>query len=95
MSVDVRSAGVADVAPVSQPLAAVIRHRCTGRLPADDVARPVGTNCSPPRITAGTGTPGGAPGRLGRLVAAEPDGRVVGAAAGGVPGVGEGEIHTL
>ncbi|MER6333686.1 hypothetical protein ABT298_31055 [Streptomyces sp. NPDC001034] len=71
-----------DAAPVSQPLAAVVRHRCTGLLPADDVARPVGTNCFPPRIAAGTGIPGGAPARLGRLVAAEPDGRVVGAAAG-------------
>nr|WP_285563140.1 GNAT family N-acetyltransferase [Streptomyces hygroscopicus] len=54
------------------------------------MARLVATNCSLSRVAAERGIPGGAPGRLGRLVAAEPDGRVAGAAAGG----GEGELHT-
>ncbi|TWV55737.1 GNAT family N-acetyltransferase [Streptomyces misionensis] len=95
MSVDVRPAVAMDAAPISHLLATVIRHSCTGVLAPDDVARMVGTNCSLPRIAAEIGIPGGAPGWLGWLVVAEPDGRIVGAAAGGVPGAGAGEIYTL
>ncbi|MGM0348724.1 GNAT family N-acetyltransferase [Streptomyces sp. Adlamb9] len=95
MSVDVRSAAAVDAAPISQLLATVIRHSWTGVLADDEVDRLVGTNCSLPRIAAETGIPGGAPGWLGWLVVAEPDGRVVGAAAGGVPGPGQGEIYAL
>ncbi|UYQ66375.1 GNAT family N-acetyltransferase [Streptomyces peucetius] len=52
------------------------------------------SNCSLTRIRAEIGIPGGAPGWLGWLVAMEGD-RVVGAAAGGVPTAGEGELYTL
>ncbi|MFJ9930422.1 MULTISPECIES: GNAT family N-acetyltransferase [Streptomyces] len=95
MSVDVRPAVAMDAAPISHLLATVIRHSCSGVLAPDDVARLVGTNCSLPRIAAEIGIPGGAPGWLGWLVVAEPDGRIAGAAAGGVPGAGAGEIYTL
>ncbi|MFR9793352.1 GNAT family N-acetyltransferase [Streptomyces sp. MB22_4] len=66
-----------------------------GLLPADDVARLVATNCSLPRIAAERGMPGCAPGCSAGWWRAEPDGRVVGAAAGGVPGGGVGGTHPL
>ncbi|WDV52195.1 GNAT family N-acetyltransferase [Streptomyces coeruleorubidus] len=93
-AIDVRSAVPAEAAAVSRLLAAVIRESYTGTLEKDAVERLVGVNCSLPRISAEIGVPGGAPSWLGWLVAAEAD-QVVGAAAGGVPAPGEGELYVL
>ncbi|MEV6326133.1 GNAT family N-acetyltransferase [Streptomyces sp. NPDC051909] len=51
--------------------------------------------CALPRIRAEIEIPGGAPGWLGWLVAAAPDGALLGAVAGGVPVPGEGELYAL
>ncbi|MFF8595538.1 GNAT family N-acetyltransferase [Streptomyces sp. NPDC015220] len=94
-TVEVRPAVAADAAAISQLLAAVIRESYTGRLEANAVEHMVGTNCSLSRIGAEIGIPGGAPSWLGWLVVTNAGGRVVGAAAGGVPGAGEGEVYAL
>ncbi|MFG2642469.1 GNAT family N-acetyltransferase [Streptomyces sp. NPDC048370] len=92
---DVRAAAAADAATISRLLADVIRgsyHEILGEIP---VRRLVSTQCALPRIRAEIEIPGGAPGWLGWLVATGEDGTIVGAAAGGVPVPGEGELYAL
>lgn len=94
-AVEVRPAASTEAAAVSQLLAAVIRESYAGTLEKDAVERLVSVNCSLPRISAEIGIPGGAPSWLGWLVATKVDGQIVGAAAGGVPAPGEGELYAL
>ncbi|CAM5680895.1 hypothetical protein SAFG77S_08241 [Streptomyces afghaniensis] len=94
-AVEVRPAASAEAPAVSQLLAAVIRESYAGTLEKNAVERLVSVNCSLPRISAEIGVPGGAPSWLGWLVATEADGQIVGAAAGGVPAPGEGELYAL
>ncbi|MET9528613.1 GNAT family N-acetyltransferase [Streptomyces coeruleorubidus] len=94
-AVDVRSAAFAEAPAVSRLLAAAIRESYTGVLERNAVERLVSVNCSLPRISAEIGVPGGAPSWLGWLVAVEAGGQIVGAAAGGVPAPGEGELYAL
>ncbi|MEU0170306.1 GNAT family N-acetyltransferase [Streptomyces iakyrus] len=94
-AVEVRPAVSAEAAAISQLLALVIRDSYTEILEKRAVERLVSTNCSLPRISAELGIPGGAPSWLGWLVATDADGQIVGAAAGGVPGPGQGELYTL
>ncbi|MFD3942985.1 GNAT family N-acetyltransferase [Streptomyces sp. NPDC058579] len=92
---DVRAAAAADAATISRLLADAIRgsyHEILGEIP---VHRLVSTQCALPRIRAEIEIPGGAPGWLGWLVATGEDGTIVGAAAGGVPVPGEGEVYAL
>ncbi|MFI8993333.1 GNAT family N-acetyltransferase [Streptomyces sp. NPDC053542] len=93
--VTVRPATPADAAAISQLLGQVIRDSYSGILDTSAVQQLVGTHCSLSRLHAEIGIPGGAPGWLGWLVAADASGRVVGAAAGGVPMPGEGELYAL
>ncbi|MDH6223956.1 MULTISPECIES: GNAT family N-acetyltransferase [Streptomyces] len=93
--VEVRPAAVTEAAAISRLLATVIRESYTGILESSIIERLVGTNCSLTRISAEIGVPGGAPSWLGWLVAADAGGQVVGAAAGGVPSPGEGELYVL
>lgn len=93
--VEVRPAAPADATAISQLLGKVIRDSYSGILNKSAVQRLVGTHCSLSRLHAEIGIPGGAPGWLGWLVAADAVGRIVGAAAGGVPMPGEGELYAL
>ncbi|MFF7181906.1 GNAT family N-acetyltransferase [Streptomyces sp. NPDC008121] len=92
---DVRMAAAADATTISRLLADVIRSSYDGILGEIPARRLVSTQCALPRIRAEIEIPGGAPGWLGWLVAAGPDGTVVGAVAGGVPVPGEGELYAL
>lgn len=93
-SVEVRSAASVEASAISRLLAVAIRDSYTGLLDGSAVQRLVSQHCSISRINAEIGIPGGAPGWLGWLVAVE-DGTVLGAAAGGVPLTGEGELYAL
>lgn len=92
--VEVRSATPAEAPAISRLLAEAIRDTYTDVLDESTVQHLVNSNCSLTRIRAEIGIPGGAPGWLGWLVAMEGD-RLVGAAAGGVPSAGDGELYTL
>ncbi|MGW7098688.1 GNAT family N-acetyltransferase [Streptomyces sp. NPDC054838] len=92
---DVRSAAPGDATAISRLLAAAIRAGYEGTLGEIRTARLVSEQCSLPRIRAEIEIPGGAPGRLGWLVAADAAGRVVGAVSGGVPVAAEGELYSL
>ncbi|MCX4729125.1 GNAT family N-acetyltransferase [Streptomyces sp. NPDC090052] len=91
---EVRSATPAEATAISHLLAEAIRDTYTGTLRDPAIQQLISTNCSLTRIRAEIGIPGGAPGWLGWLVAVEGD-AVVGAAAGGVPAAGEGELYSL
>ncbi|MEU7488326.1 GNAT family N-acetyltransferase [Streptomyces sp. NPDC042319] len=93
--VEVRPAVPADATAISQLLGQVIRDSYSGILNKSAVQRLVGTHCSLSRLRAEIGIPGGAPGWLGWLVATDVGGRIIGAAAGGVPMPGEGELYAL
>ncbi|MET8506539.1 GNAT family N-acetyltransferase [Streptomyces sp. NPDC004787] len=92
---DVRAAEAADATTISRLLAECIRDSYTEILGEIPTGRLVSAQCALPRIRAEIEIPGGAPGWLGWLVAAAPDGTVVGAVAGGVPVPGEGELYAL
>ncbi|MGW0464558.1 GNAT family N-acetyltransferase [Streptomyces sp. NPDC003027] len=92
---DVRTAAAADATTISRLLADVIRSSYAGILGEIPARRLVSTQCALPRIRAEIEIPGGAPGWLGWLVATDTDGTIVGAAAGGVPMPGEGELYAL
>lgn len=93
-STEVRPATPAEAPAISRLLAEAIRDTYTDVLSAAGVSHLVSSNCSLPRIRAEIGIPGGAPGWLGWLVAAD-GGEVIGATAGGVPSAGEGELYAL
>ncbi|MFE7409546.1 GNAT family N-acetyltransferase [Streptomyces laurentii] len=92
---DVRAAGASEATKISRLLAESIRDSYTEILGEIPTRRLVSTQCSLPRIRAEIEIPGGAPGWLGWLVAAAPDGTLLGVAAGGVPVPGEGELYAL
>ncbi|MET9294106.1 GNAT family N-acetyltransferase [Streptomyces sp. NPDC003077] len=92
--VEVQPARPAMAGAISRLIAECVRGSYTGLLEGTAVQRLV-AECSLPRIQAETGIPGGAPGWLGWLVATTPDGTVIGAAAGGVPLPGAGEVYRL
>ncbi|MET9372716.1 GNAT family N-acetyltransferase [Streptomyces sp. NPDC002992] len=92
---DVRTAAAGDATTISRLLADAIRGSYDGILGEIPVRRLVSTQCALPRIRAEIEIPGGAPGWLGWLVATDAEGAVVGAAAGGVPVPGEGELYAL
>ncbi len=91
----VRTAAAGDAATISRLLADVIRSSYAGILDEIPMRRLISAQCALPRIRAEIEIPGGAPGWLGWLVATDPDGTVVGVAAGGVPVPGEGEVYAL
>ncbi|MBA0053158.1 GNAT family N-acetyltransferase [Streptomyces sp. AJS327] len=92
--VEVRSATPADASTISWLLADSLRGSYSGLVDADTLSQLLHTHCSLERIKAEVGIPGGAPGWLGWLVAA--DGRtVVGVGAGGVPSPTQGEVYAL
>jgi ribosomal protein S18 acetylase RimI-like enzyme len=93
--VEVRPAAHAEGLAVSRLLAEVIRDSYASLLGDTATRRLINANCSLTRINAEISIPGGAPGWLGWLVAADADGRIVGAVAGGVPAYGEGELYAL
>lgn len=93
--VEVRNAAPAEASAISRLLADVIRVSYIELMGSAAVRRLVAHHCSLTRISAEIGIPGGAPGWLGWMVAAAEDGSVVGAAAGGVPMPGRGELYTL
>lgn len=92
--VEVRSAMLAEAPAISRLLAEAIRDTYTDVLSESAVQHLVSANCSLAQIKAEIGIPGGAPGWLGWLVAVDGE-RVIGAAAGGVPTAGEGELYSL
>ncbi|MFI8826844.1 GNAT family N-acetyltransferase [Streptomyces sp. NPDC053431] len=92
---DVRAAEAADATTISRLLAESIRGSYTEILGEIPTRRLISAQCALPRIRAEIEIPGGAPGWLGWLVATGPDGTLVGAAAGGVPVPGEGELYAL
>lgn len=92
---DVRTAAAADATKISRLLADVIRGSYEGILGEIPTRRLVSAQCALPRIRAEIEIPGGAPGWLGWLVATDTEGTIVGAAAGGVPMPGEGEVYAL
>ncbi|WP_329199066.1 MULTISPECIES: GNAT family N-acetyltransferase [unclassified Streptomyces] len=92
---DVRSAAPGDATAISRLLGASIRQGYGAALGEIRTARLVSDQCSLPLIRAEIEIPGGAPGRLGWLVAADADGQVVGAVSGGVPVAAEGELYSL
>ncbi|WP_137994183.1 GNAT family N-acetyltransferase [Streptomyces vilmorinianum] len=92
---DVRTAAASDATTISRLLADAIRGSYDGILDEIAVRRLISTQCALPRIRAEIEIPGGAPGWLGWLVATAEDGTLVGAAAGGVPVPGEGELYAL
>lgn len=92
---DVRTAVAGDATTISRLLADAIRGSYTGILGEIPTRRLVNAQCALPRIRAEIEIPGGAPGWLGWLVATGSDGTLVGAAAGGVPVPGEGEVYAL
>ncbi|MFE6223777.1 MULTISPECIES: GNAT family N-acetyltransferase [unclassified Streptomyces] len=91
----VRTAAAGDATPISRLLADAIRSSYAGMLEEIPLRRLISTQCALPRIRAEIEIPGGAPGWLGWLVAENPEGRLVGAAACGVPVPGEGELYAL
>ncbi|MEU9027468.1 GNAT family N-acetyltransferase [Streptomyces sp. NPDC048383] len=92
---DVRTAAPGDATAISRLLAEAIREDYGSALGEIRVGRLVSDHCALPRIRAEIGIPGGAPGWLGWLVAAGPDGAVLGAVSGGVPVASEGEVYAL
>ncbi|MEV5968393.1 GNAT family N-acetyltransferase [Streptomyces sp. NPDC051921] len=92
---DVRAAEAADATTISRLLAESIRGSYTEILGEIPTRRLISAQCALPRIRAEIEIPGGAPGWLGWLVATGPDGTLIGAAAGGVPVPGEGELYAL
>ncbi|XEC26696.1 GNAT family N-acetyltransferase [Streptomyces fradiae] len=92
---DVRAAEAADATTISRLLAECIRDSYAEILGEIPTRRLVSAQCALPRIRAEIEIPGGAPGWLGWLVAAGPDGTLLGAVAGGVPVPGEGELYAL
>ncbi|MFJ5712059.1 GNAT family N-acetyltransferase [Streptomyces sp. NPDC093105] len=91
----VRTAAAGDATPISRLLADAIRSSYAGMLEEIPLRRLISTQCALPRIRAEIEIPGGAPGWLGWLVAEDPEGRLVGVAACGVPVPGEGELYAL
>lgn len=91
----VRTAAAGDATTISRLLADVIRGSYAGMLEEIPLRRLVSAQCALPRIRAEIEIPGGAPGWLGWLVAEDGAGRLVGAAACGVPVPGEGELYAL
>ncbi|MEU2243137.1 GNAT family N-acetyltransferase [Streptomyces sp. NPDC018338] len=91
----VRTAAAGDATTISRLLADAIRSSYTGILDEMPMRRLISAQCALPRIRAEIEIPGGAPGWLGWLVATDPEGTVVGVAAGGVPVPGEGEVYAL
>ncbi|MFI8515058.1 GNAT family N-acetyltransferase [Streptomyces sp. NPDC085460] len=91
----VRTAAAGDATTISRLLADAIRSSYSGMLEEIPLRRLISTQCALPRIRAEIEIPGGAPGWLGWLVAESEEGRLVGAAACGVPVPGEGELYAL
>ncbi|KQX59679.1 hypothetical protein ASE09_03720 [Streptomyces sp. Root66D1] len=91
----VRTAAAGDATTISRLLADAIRSSYTGILDEIPMGRLISAQCALPRIRAEIEIPGGAPGWLGWLVATDTAGSIVGAAAGGVPVPGEGEVYAL
>ncbi len=91
----VRAAAAGDATTISRLLADIIRSSYAGILDEIPMRRLISAQCALPRIRAEIEIPGGAPGWLGWLVATDPQGAVVGVAAGGVPVPGEGEVYAL
>ncbi|MGW1008442.1 N-acetyltransferase family protein [Streptomyces termitum] len=91
----VRTAAAGDATTISRLLADAIRGSYAGMLGEIPLRRLISTQCALPRIRAEIEIPGGAPGWLGWLVAENDEGRVLGAAACGVPVPGEGEVYAL
>ncbi|MET9606648.1 GNAT family N-acetyltransferase [Streptomyces sp. NPDC006512] len=92
---DVRTAAPGDATAISRLLAEAIRGDYGDLLGEIRARRLVSDHCALPRIRAEIEIPGGAPGWLGWLVAADAAGAVVGAVSGGVPVASEGEIYAL
>lgn len=92
---DVRTAAPGDATAISRLLAEAIRGAYGGILGEIRVGLLVSDHCALPRIRAEIEIPGGAPGWLGWLVAADAKGSVVGAVSGGVPVASRGEVYAL
>ncbi len=93
--VAVRPAVEAEASSVSRLMADSLRNGYLSLLGKAEVERLVGRYCSLARIRTEIGAPGSGPGWLGWLVAVEPGGGVLGAAAGGVAEAGAGEVYCL
>ncbi|GAA3644097.1 GNAT family N-acetyltransferase [Streptomyces sp. S1A] len=93
--VAVRPAVEAEAPSVSRVMADSLRNGYLPLLGKSEVERLVGHYCSLSRIRTEIGAPGSGPGWLGWLVAVEPGGVVLGAAAGGVAQAGAGEVYCL
>ncbi|CAL9570349.1 hypothetical protein SUDANB106_04837 [Streptomyces sp. enrichment culture] len=93
--VAVRPAVESEAPSVSRVMADSLRNGYLPLLGKAEVERLVGRYCSLSRIRTEIGAPGSGPGWLGWLVAADPDGDVLGAAAGGVAEAGAGEVYCL
>ncbi|HZG03648.1 MAG TPA: GNAT family N-acetyltransferase [Streptomyces sp.] len=93
--VEVRSAVVSEASAVSRVMADSLRDSYLELLGKAEVERLVSRYCSLSRIRTEIGAPGSGPGWQGWLVAVEPDGQVLGVAAGGVAEAGAGEVYCL
>ncbi|MCY0928842.1 GNAT family N-acetyltransferase [Streptomyces sp. H27-H1] len=91
----VRTAASHDAASISRLLAEGIRDSYSEILGRPSTERLVSDQCALPRLRAEIEMPGGAPGWLGWLVAAGPDGVIHGVASGGVAVPAQGEIYAL
>lgn len=91
----VRTAASNDATSISRLLAVGIRDSYGEILGRTDTERLVSDQCALPRLRAEIEMPGGAPGWLGWLVAADPDGNIQGVASGGVAVPTQGEIYAL
>ena len=66
-----------------------------GILPPETIRRPAATYYSPDRVRAEIESAGATPAWQGYVVAADPDGQVLGAAGGGVRQGGLGQVYVL
>ncbi|MCX5404008.1 GNAT family N-acetyltransferase [Streptomyces sp. NBC_00335] len=91
----VRTAASNDATSISHLLAEGIRDSYCQILGRTGTERLVSDQCALPRLRAEIEMPGGAPGWLGWLVAADADGIIHGVASGGVAVPTQGEIYAL